>query len=505
VGMQSLDNMDGLEYTFDNVYHPAAVRLSAGRAIKMTTAVGMVPPSHLAYDPGTFIVSAPVGQIASDTLNISNTGVGQLNFTIGEFVDNDRILMNGNGQTAAPVENARLSDGGQPNNPPDLLNHGGPDASGNNWVDSDDPGGPAFTWVDLRSVGTPAGISGDNGYVGPIDLGITFPFYGTNYSSVYISANGLLTFSAGSSTSANTAIPNSATPNNFLAPLWDDLSPQNGGTVLYYRDAANGRFIVSYTNAPFYTTTGGTGTASFEAILYSSGRVLYEYGLIDGGTHGLNSLTIGMENATGTDGLQVIYNAAYLHSNMAILFYPQMSWLRSSIHGGILHTDSDTLAIITFDATNLTQGTYAGHLTLESNDPDSCMVQLPVSFYVGVTGPTCNYVVGDVNNSSSFTGLDVTYTVRFFKGGPLPPYSCECTTGNTWYVEGDVNGSCTFSGLDVTMMVRHFKSGSAVFPCPVCPPGGILAPINPEPVPTPAVRPLLTPSSNAKPVVGSAE
>jgi hypothetical protein len=82
----------------------------------------------------------------------------------------------------------------------------------------------------------------------------------------------------------------------------------------------------------------------------------------------------------------------------------------------------------------------------------------------------CLYVPGDINNSNTFTGLDITYAVRFFKGGPLPPYSCECPPGHTWYVSGDVNGSCTFTGLDITYMVRYFKGGPAPIPCPDCPP-----------------------------------
>jgi hypothetical protein len=111
----------------------------------------------------------------------------------------------------------------------------------------------------------------------------------------------------------------------------------------------------------------------------------------------------------------------------------------------------------------------------------------------------CDYVIGDANNSHSFTGLDVTYSVRYFKGGPLPPYSCECTPGHIWYVAGDVNGSCTFSGLDVTYMVRYFKGGAAPIPCPDCPPGGLLIPLSPREEPTPAVQPILIPIQKAKP------
>jgi CubicO group peptidase (beta-lactamase class C family) len=91
------------------------------------------------------------------------------------------------------------------------------------------------------------------------------------------------------------------------------------------------------------------------------------------------------------------------------------------------------------------------------------------SFNIEHSGPV--YVVGDANGDTNFTGLDVTYSVRYFKGGPPPPYSCDCPPHGVWYVAGDVNGSCSFTGLDITYMVRYFKSGPPPIPCPDCLPG----------------------------------
>lgn len=88
--------------------------------------------------------------------------------------------------------------------------------------------------------------------------------------------------------------------------------------------------------------------------------------------------------------------------------------------------------------------------------------------------PTCSYVIGDANNNDAFNGLDVTYSVAYFKGGPPPGYICECTPGDSWYVAGDVNGSCNFNGLDVTYMVAYFKGGPEPRPCPNCPPARAL-------------------------------
>jgi hypothetical protein len=92
-------------------------------------------------------------------------------------------------------------------------------------------------------------------------------------------------------------------------------------------------------------------------------------------------------------------------------------------------------------------------------------------FWMGAVGPRCEYIIGDDNGNGIFNGLDVTYGVSYFKGGPPPPYQCECTSGLTWYVAGDVNATCSFNGVDITYMVAYLKgSPNYLTPCPECPP-----------------------------------
>jgi hypothetical protein len=100
------------------------------------------------------------------------------------------------------------------------------------------------------------------------------------------------------------------------------------------------------------------------------------------------------------------------------------------------------------------------------SDPDRLF------FYWNEGPPPCNYVVGDVNGSDSYNGLDITYGVNYLKGiGPPPAYECECGSEGTWYVSGDVNGSCGYNGLDITYGVNYLKGiGAAPVPCPSCPP-----------------------------------
>ena len=82
----------------------------------------------------------------------------------------------------------------------------------------------------------------------------------------------------------------------------------------------------------------------------------------------------------------------------------------------------------------------------------------------------CEYTLGDVNGSGTFNGIDVTYSVGYFKGGPVPPISCDCPPHGIIFAAGDVNNSCSFNGIDVTYMVGYFKGGPAPVACADCPP-----------------------------------
>jgi hypothetical protein len=91
-------------------------------------------------------------------------------------------------------------------------------------------------------------------------------------------------------------------------------------------------------------------------------------------------------------------------------------------------------------------------------------------------GGGCDYIVGDVNGSEIYNGLDITYGVSFFKGGPDPVCdSCDCSPHPFFWVCGDVNGSCSYNGLDITYGVSYFKGGPIPNPCADCPPSGAIS------------------------------
>ena len=89
----------------------------------------------------------------------------------------------------------------------------------------------------------------------------------------------------------------------------------------------------------------------------------------------------------------------------------------------------------------------------------------------GAGGDCCDYIVGDVNGSNSYNGLDITYGVAYFKGGsgPLCP-DCTVDDCNSFNYCGDVNGSNSYNGLDITYGVAYFKGGPAPISPSDCPP-----------------------------------
>lgn len=185
---------------------------------------------------------------------------------------------------------------------------GGPDAFGYSWINSDDAAGPAYEWIDiLGDPNTYALPLTDDSFGGAAQpMGIAFPFYGTDYSEIFVSSNGHLTFGAGSTSLSNVAIPTAGAPDNLIAPFWDDLNPVDTDrldSVRVLDDFANGRFIVTYNGIPAYS---GSVPLIFQTVLYADGTIRVNYQDMDEAD--VDEATVGVENADGTDGLQVNFD-----------------------------------------------------------------------------------------------------------------------------------------------------------------------------------------------------
>jgi len=197
----------------------------------------------------------------------------------------------------------------------EIKSLGGPDNFGYYWKDSDEVGGPRYSWFDISSIGTSLNLT-DETISNPLPIGFTFTFYGVDHTTLRVCANGYLSFTDTAIEYLYAMIHNTQPPNNILAPYWTDLDCGAQGNVYYYQDSTNGRFIVQYENIVNWgESTGNT----FQVILNSDNTIVFQYKLMN--PNYLNYCSVGIENFDGSDGLSVVYNGTYLRNSLAVLFY----------------------------------------------------------------------------------------------------------------------------------------------------------------------------------------
>ncbi len=244
---------------------------------------------------------------------------------------------------------------------------GGPDAYGYRWIDSDTtaPGAPVYNWIDITGIGdTIRGLADDN-VVGPFPIGFEFPYYWYRVNSFFVGSNGYIAFGDNFlSAHPFQNFPNTARPNNTIAPLMCDLDFSTGNPLCIYWTNNRDTCIISYINVPFWNT-GGSNT--FQIILTKADSSIYfQYQTQNGapynGWQSAGSSTIGIENITGRIGLsymhagQPTYNMP--HANLTIKFYPPAtsSYIVHDISAWAVMNDASEGVFVYFGDTVLPRG-----------------------------------------------------------------------------------------------------------------------------------------------------
>jgi len=211
---------------------------------------------------------------------------------------------------------------------------GGPDSFGYKYMDSNALGGLAYDWIEISGTGTEVLPSSDDSWVGNINLGFFFNYYGTDYSQLAIGNNGLLFSGVGTSQYVNQPITQTPGIHGLIAPFWDDIVTWGSAGAIYYQTlgtAPNREFVVEwYDNQHYYSSTSGV---TFEAVLYEgTNNILFQYkdvdfGSVSGSTgsdlppyNNGGSATVGIEDPTGIIGLQYSFNEQAITPGLAILF-----------------------------------------------------------------------------------------------------------------------------------------------------------------------------------------
>ncbi|MDD5088625.1 MAG: S8 family serine peptidase [bacterium] len=206
----------------------------------------------------------------------------------------------------------------------------GPDDYGYYAYEAGDPGASAaYDWLEISpTLGGPGTAVTGTGNDWQTLVNAPFPirFYGQDYTQLAVGADGWVKpgAEAGGTLYRNVGIPAADEPNGMICVFWDDLypnHPQQGGDVSYYHDSAGGRFIVEYNTVPHYAPPESTVTA--QIVFYSttvrptlSGDNEFQLQYRALNYHGPGSdvdadATVGIENADGTNGIQIVYDGTY--------------------------------------------------------------------------------------------------------------------------------------------------------------------------------------------------
>ncbi len=152
--------------------------------------------------------------------------------------------------------------------------------------------GYTYTWIDA-SGGTELLLT-DDGY-STVSLPFEFQFYNETFSTIYLGANGYLSFVDSSpSDYSNDPIPSSDLDNYYLiAPFWDDLYPPSGGHI--YVQSFGTYWVAEWLD--IYHIMGPL-VGSFEVVLYETGEIVFNYDYLDATGYGY---TCGLNLGVDTD------------------------------------------------------------------------------------------------------------------------------------------------------------------------------------------------------------
>ncbi len=244
----------------------------------------------------------------------------------------------------------------------------------------------------------------DDAAVTNINLGFTFNFYGSNYTTVSFNVNGLMTFGGASIAYSNVNLTTTSSPDDLpsIAVLWDDWETQSvGADGVYYKTTGtvgSRQFIVQW-NKVIPVNGDGTNSVTFEVRLFeSSNRILFSYfdAVVDDETTPVASLGVGatvgirdLSRQTNNRNLQWSYNQGVITNGLNLLFTPPN-------HAPVINT-----ATISPSAPTTTNTLLA--VVTSATDPDGDPISYTYQWQQSANNTTFNNLTGQ--SASSLTAV----------------------------------------------------------------------------------------------------
>ena len=284
-------------------------------------------------------------------------------------------------------------------------------ASGYQWEDSS-TGSAVYSWTDISSAQTDPALVGteltvvsnadNDGEMIPLTQ-FSFPYYGRDWSEVWICSNGYLSFQQERSLSSNNPLPYPAGAYGKIAAFWDDLDLAKNGSI-YYKEFSN-KLIVQYEAA---AKDDNSGNNTFQIVLHSNGEIEFFYKQLDGDT---DESTVGIQNVSRNQGLTIAHNDDYLQdnldaqNNLAIRFLTTKPFVALSPLSGAVAAGNNEPLDLSIDTQNVVAGDYSGSISVAHTGIGTSPWTFPFNFtipYAKLTQPMAGPAIleGDDLNTS---------------------------------------------------------------------------------------------------------
>lgn len=269
-----------------------------------------------------------------------------------------------------------------------------------------------YNWIDLTS--DPEATHQDMSYYldktdyYKVELPFEFPFFGKKYKTMYIYNTGFVSFSEHTDykefPEPPAEIPTTETfYTNIIAPFWGNHTmgtAEDDGT--YYK-VEDDHVVVSFVNYGNSVMIG----MDYQLLLYKDGHYKFQYHLQDNGMMiGVYGLA-GMQDETGTRGMQL--PDQYINTGNAVEIYPVKSFNVAAGENVTIPVEikADSLANV-----------YNTELTFNTNVPTQPVVKLPITLNItGEAEPVFPAKVGGEAVANSYTYPELVYDFEVKNNG----------------------------------------------------------------------------------------
>ena len=415
VGIENHLSNDGLQYTFNNTYHPSSMTLSDQTALFITTG-----------NPYLYATPAPVFSSEEFYFNLQSD----------DQFDFDLNISNQGEEGSIFIYDAKLSSNYSSVTEIDNYGYSWTKSSVDNLVD--------YEWIDISDDNTVL-VMPDNDSGSIANINFPFPFYDNTYSFCAVMANGWISFGATSEAWNNQSVFDEDSPKGAIFAFWDDLNPENEesnsgqGQIKYHSN--NDRTVIWYDNVIHWT--GDDRIFDFQIVLYPSGKIKVNYRQMTGDT---GSATIGIIDLDGNFGLESTYNSDdFMENNISVLFDVAPSWLNinSNSIGQVPFNQTITISL-ELDSEDLVNDTYNSFLVLESSTLDQNMV-IPIELLVSDNG----MMLGDINQDGGVDVVDIVRLINIVLGQPASDLEIYLS---------DLNGDTILNIQDIVLLVNQILS-----------------------------------------------